>query len=807
MFERGSWTSIPCGARLILRIWSRSLPTLLLAVSLHAVAQELIQADLVVSATASAREQQAALMLREEVEKRTQVTWAITRAPGVREAPHVVLAERKQMDQLLGDMHIAVPRFSRSSAPESFSIRVGGHGRIIMVAGADERGVLFGAGYLLRHLDMTPGKVEAHALTEIDTTPAYPVRGHQLGYRPKNNTFDGWTAQQFEQYIRDLAVFGTNTIEIIPPRSDDDTVSPLFTESPMSMMIKLSAIIERYGLDCSIWYPALDKDYSDPAVVDAAVKEWGNVFDQLPRVDAVFVPGGDPGHTKPKYLFALLEREAARLRVKHPNAQMWVSPQSFSAQWMAEFYDLLAQHPAWLTGVVYGPEMRDGPEEFRRKVPISLAIRFYPDITHTLSAQYPVPLWDPAFALTEGREPINPRPVDEGILFHRYAPDSNGFVAYSEGSNDDVNKILWSGWGWNPRATAENILEEYGRYFISPEVAPQIATAAQALEANWRGPLLSNKSVERTLASLKDIEVKESIQAKSNWRLQQLLYRGYYDAFVQERLKRETAEQNAAVLLLKRKPLTVASLGAAEKALREPAACSQESNCRRVEQLADDLFRTVRMQLSVPRYKALAVSRGANLDQISNPLTSAAWLRIQIERAKAGRSTEERTKIVGDALAALGESSRSIFDDLGDVTRQLHLIPTGTFKQDPSGLQRTYLGVETSTRTDKLPMPLRTFAGTLYDRPLEMQYDHLPFHGIIAHIDLLADADKFTVRANGALLEPICAEGTPCRHPLYAIEAGLLRGGRLRLKILVAPGLGGNGRSLEVAAIHLLPDK
>src|SRR2546422_5839462 len=32
---------------------------------------------------------------------------------------------------------------------------------------------------------------------------------------------DGWSVPVWEQYIRDLAVFGTNAIELIPPRSDD----------------------------------------------------------------------------------------------------------------------------------------------------------------------------------------------------------------------------------------------------------------------------------------------------------------------------------------------------------------------------------------------------------------------------------------------------------------------------------------------------------------------------------------------------------------------------------------------------------
>ena len=37
----------------------------------------------------------------------------------------------------------------------------------------------------------------------------YPLRGHQLGYRPKTNSYDAWTPAMWEQYVRDLVVFGT----------------------------------------------------------------------------------------------------------------------------------------------------------------------------------------------------------------------------------------------------------------------------------------------------------------------------------------------------------------------------------------------------------------------------------------------------------------------------------------------------------------------------------------------------------------------------------------------------------------------
>ena len=38
------------------------------------------------------------------------------------------------------------------------------------------------------------------------------------GYRDKTNTYDGWDLPQWDQYIRELAIFGTNAIELIPRR-------------------------------------------------------------------------------------------------------------------------------------------------------------------------------------------------------------------------------------------------------------------------------------------------------------------------------------------------------------------------------------------------------------------------------------------------------------------------------------------------------------------------------------------------------------------------------------------------------------
>src|SRR5262249_38226146 len=142
--------------------------------------------------------------------------------------------------------------------------------------------------------------------------------------------------------------------------------------------------------------------YSNPATVEFALKEWGEVFQQLPRIDAVFVPGGDPGHTQPKHLMALLEKQAQSLHRFHPRAQLWVSPQGFNEQWMAEFVGILRNEgPAWLNGIVYGPQVRGTISQLRAAIPSKYPLRHYPDITHSRQCQFPVPDWDTAFAVTE----------------------------------------------------------------------------------------------------------------------------------------------------------------------------------------------------------------------------------------------------------------------------------------------------------------------------------------------------------------------------------------------------------------------
>ena len=722
----------------------------------------------------------AAQMIREEVEKRTQLRLPVGDGSGLK----ITLGER-------------------SGPAEGFVLRTGADG--VTIEGHDDRGVLFGAGYFLRRALMSRQRLEIADGLNIETQPKYAVRGQQLGYRPKTNAYDGWTVAMWEQYIRELAIFGANTIELIPPRSDDAPDSPHFPLPQMDMMIEQSRIANEYAMNVSVWYPAMDKDYSDPATVEFALKEWGEVFRKLPRIDAVFVPGGDPGHTRPRYLLALLEKQAANLRRYHPHAQMWVSPQSFDKTWLEEFYELLDARPAWLAGVVYGPQVRGSIDELRARVPKKYPVRFYPDITHSIHSEFPVPDWDFAFATTEGREVINPRPLDETAIFRRYAPASIGFVTYSEGCNDDVNKFIWSALGWNPEAQVTDILRDYSRFFIGPDLEERFAKGLLALERNWAGPVIGNKNIQTTLADFSDMEAHATPQQKLNWRFQEALYRANYDAFVQRKAVAEKKAETAAISVIGGE--TPGALDAAEKILNTSLQSPEDLAIRaRVFEMAEALFQSIHMQLSVPRYQAIALGRGANLDAIDFALNDRVWLQNEINRLRALPETERRAAM--HRIAHWKDAGPGgFYDDLGDPQASPHLVRGEPYEKDPDFLKSPMTGFGAKTPEQGWRVSWYTDAETLGETPLRMRYGSLDKSAQYrVRIVYAGDALNVPLRlaANGREIHGFRDKPNPPEPLEFDIPREATQSGELTLEWTRPPGGGGNGRGVQVAEVWLL---
>lgn len=146
-------------------------------------------------------------MLVEEVEKRTGIHWQVTTEWSSTETPVLIVGQRSALEALNDDL----PNSNGMNAAEGYQFLVK-DARLVFVIGNDARGVLFGVGHLLRSLHMSKSKIELPGDLDIDTAPAYQLRGHQLGYRDKTNSYCAWDLEQWEQYIRDLVIFGANGI-------------------------------------------------------------------------------------------------------------------------------------------------------------------------------------------------------------------------------------------------------------------------------------------------------------------------------------------------------------------------------------------------------------------------------------------------------------------------------------------------------------------------------------------------------------------------------------------------------------------
>jgi hypothetical protein len=613
--------------------------------------------------------QTAARMLSEEVAKRTGI-----------------------------DMPVLSTVDSRSAG---ISLRLAGNGELpaegfrieladgeIFVTGADPRGVLFGAGWLLRHFTYGEKSLRLDVALPVTSAPRYPLRGHQLGYRARANSWDAWTVAQFEQYIRELAIFGTNAIENIPFQDDDE--APLMPVPREEMNVRLSEICAEYGLEYWLWTPATF-DLKDETLRAAELDRHEALYAKCPRLDAVFFPGGDPGDNHPREVIPFLEDIAARLHKHHPDSRVWVSLQGFDEEQINYFHTWLDEHlPTWLGGIVDGPGS-PGILETRNRLPEQYPIRNYPDITHTVRCQYEVEWWDPAFSFTLGREPINPQPAYYAFIHNAFAPDTIGFLSYSDGAHDDLNKVIWSLRGWNPQHDVRDMCIEYARVFFPGVDAARVADGILALEKNWEGPLALNGAVDATLTYWQALE-KDAPQLAGNWRWQMFLVRAYYDAYQRARLIREQALEIEAMAQLE----TALDAGDAEAGMaaaldtmreneREPVAPAWRA---RIVELCDDLFDSIRLQTSVAKYGASAPERGCILDFVDYPLNNRRWLADEFEAIRAMEDAAAReARLRQIATWERNDPPHAYYDNIGAVGRCPRLVRGEDLGTDPNRLR------------------------------------------------------------------------------------------------------------------------
>ncbi|SDF18121.1 hypothetical protein SAMN04487996_109145 [Dyadobacter soli] len=679
-------------------------------------------------------------VLQNEVTKRTGI-----KLPVAKKLPKAGNAILIALETDLGKLPEPY-RSAASALPETKSEGfklVTGLSNTIVIIGKDARGILYGVGKFLRKAEMSQGKLQVSDRLAISTSPKYPMRGHQLGYRPKTNAYDAFTVAGFDQYIRELALFGANTIEILPPRTDDDATSRHMKIPAAQMIVEQSRICKSYGLDVSIWYPNMGKNYVHPDSIAKELAERDQVFASLPKLDGVFVPAGDPGELEPDVLFAWLEKEAVVLQKYHPKAKIWVSPQVFrpTQKWFDAFFSHANKEYPWFGGVVFGPWVKIPVQKIREMLKPSIPIRHYPDITHNYSAQYPVPHWDLAWAMTLGRESINPRPFDEKAIHNALDQYGIGSVSYSEGTNDDVNKFVWSDQDWDPEMPVMETLRDYSRLFFGPGYQEAAAQAIVDLEKNWRGEVITNEGIEITLRQWQMMEKHAPLTLLQNPRFQMGLIRAYFDAYTRQRVIYETElEQQARRALASAATSGVVKAmrnaeAVLEKAWKEPILNDYQQKCA---DLADSLFKSIGAQLTIQKHGAMS-GRGNFMDLINMPLNDAPYLLDQFKRIGKLSSEAEMLREIDQLLHRTDPGPGGFYDHFGDPESWYRVVPNLSWEEDPGSLQSPRIGFgvglvgeewvdeiqATGFKGQVTPRAWMKQAKTLYDQPLRIRYDNL----------------------------------------------------------------------------------
>jgi len=634
---------------------------------------------------------------------------------------------------------------------------------ILWIIAADNRGILYGIGTFLRTAIMEENQLSIVNIIDISEAPQYELRGHQFGYRNTANSWDAWSVAQFDQHFREQVLFGANSFENIPFQDPESSVH--FKIHPQEMEVELSKICAKYEADYWVWTPA-PRDLKKENAHEEGLAQQEAFYARCPKLNGVFVPGGDPGNNHPSDLMPYLEKLSVVLKKHHPNAGLWVSLQGFEKEKVDYFFNYLEEHdPDWLTGVVYGPS--SPPIELERKLlPAKYKHRFYPDITHTVRCHYPVANWDQAFALTLGREPCNPQPFHYTKLFKQDAHHTDGFITYSDGTHDDVNKIVWSQLGWNPDRDINETILEYCRFFFGPEIAKTAADGILALEKNWEGPLLGNPIVKETLVLWKKLEL-ENPELQENWRWQQLVMRAYYDAYIQDRLTYEKQLETEAYEIL----ADAETLGP-DKAMKQALAHLQKADNELVSQdlkkkvfdYAEALFHSVGAQTSVAKYNASGAERGAILDLIDYPLNNRWWLEDEFKKIDSLKTVDEKLKRLEFLRTYENPGEGSFYDNISSANAK-HV----TSKTDDA---IDYLWENNGGSRKRLSTQLFQFSPTLEYTTLD------PNSGYTIRVSGYGEA---LLRANGERLTPTKYEKGFEQFKEFPLSKELIKNGKLKI--------------------------
>ena len=442
-------------------------------------------------------------------------------------------------------------------AEEAFALE--SVGTAVRIAGQSPLGLMHGLGKFLRTGRMTPEGFTPGTWRGV-SVPQAPIRGMYLAFN-FNNWYVSCPREKFARYLDELALWGFNTILILPLLGDPH--NPEAYQARLADNRKILGYVRESGMKAGFLVPPnfgflhVPPEALATAVPDTIPARRGNanpneetrvcpshpagkaflhdMLDLLVRgyedigIDVVAAFPYDFGgcgcpqcHPWGARGFVELCRDFSRIvRAHYPACRFVLTTWCYDALGDAEgeyagLDRALCQGNDWCDYI-----MADSHEDFPRYpleqgVPGGLPLLNFPEIS--MWGRYP---W--------GGSGANPLPARFERLWQQVKHVCQGGFPYSEGIYEDMNKAVVAQFYWNRDASAEETLREYIAYEYAPEVVEPVLEAIRLLEKNLPRTNWQRAEVERAYALIMQADAQLPAYARAAWRWRILYLRAVID--------------------------------------------------------------------------------------------------------------------------------------------------------------------------------------------------------------------------------------------------------------------------------------
>lgn len=455
---------------------------------------------------------------------------------------------------------------------EGFTIEDGPNGGVRIV-GNDDAGLLYGVGKFLHTSSygpngLTPGSWRGTSV------PKDEIRGIYFATHFHNYYHEAPVAD-IQAYVEDLSLWGVNSLAVW---YDMHHFNGIDDPAAQAMLKRLRAILETadsVGMATNLMLVANDAYNNSPKELRAVgpgrgafmsvelcphkpgakellLKQFSQEFEAFQGVGVDYVtlwpydsgscacdlcrPWGTNG-----YLY--IGEPVARLARRYfPHVKVIMSTWLFDqSEW--DGLVLIFQHkPDWVSYIMTEPINPDSEAFLHKPVPGHLPMMGFPEIS--MGGMYP---W--------GGFGANPQPARFQKQWNRMKNHVEGGFPYSEGIYEDLNKVIFSQFYWDPDSDAFNTVREYLAFEFSPSVVPEMVKVIKILEEDhhyrwwpgapgdynfpgtdrWWNPakglaFKKDPDAEEAYAIAQQVQAKLPPYARTSWRWRVIYLRALLDS-------------------------------------------------------------------------------------------------------------------------------------------------------------------------------------------------------------------------------------------------------------------------------------